>query len=265
MSSGCSDYSKLLKKGTLDEKLAAADRYYKKEDWAHSLGLYENLLGYFNGQAEQEMISFRLAICNYHTGSLDLAAYLFKSFHETYPNSQYAEEAFFLLAYSHYLNTFGPELDQTNTFRALDELQLFINYYPESKRVGQANQAMDKLRDILTQKAFIGAKVFYEIEDYKAAIIALKNVLKDYPDIEQKEQIEWMIVDSHFQLARNSAEIIIKDGIAEALRKNRFEQTVEAASMFLEAYPQSKYKSQVESLLKKAKTQAQINPVFIIN
>lgn len=256
----CGDYSKLLKKGSLEEKLKAADRYYVKEDYAHALGLYENLLGYYNGQPEQEEISFRLAQCHYYQGSLDLASYLFRTFHETYPNSKHAEEAFFLVAYSHYQGALGPELDQTNTYRSLDELQLFINFYPESKRVGQANQAMDKLREVLTEKAYLSAKLFYEIEDYKAAIVALKNVLKDFPDIPQKEEIDWMIVHSHYLLAKNSAEFVYRDGILEPIRKNRFEQTIENALLFMESYPLSRYRADVESFKKKSETQLSLKP-----
>nr|MBK9652583.1 hypothetical protein [Bacteroidota bacterium] len=47
---------------------------------------------------------------------------------------------------------------------------------------------MDELRLKLETKAFKNARLYYQIEDYKAAIISLNNVVKDYPYSAYKEE-----------------------------------------------------------------------------
>ena len=45
-------------------------------------------------------------------------------------------------------------LDQTNTYDALKELQLFINTYPNSSRIPECNDLIDKLRTKLEYKDY---------------------------------------------------------------------------------------------------------------
>jgi outer membrane protein assembly factor BamD len=248
----CGNYGKLLKSGTIEQKLNAANAYYAKKDYAHALGLFEQLLGYYSGQTEQEKIQYYIAYCNYGQGSLDLASYLFQSFYETYPNSIHAEECLYMFAYCHYLNSQGPELDQTNTLKAINELQLYINQYPESKRVAEANTLIDKLREVLAEKAYLHAMIYFKTQEYKAAIVCIKNVLKDWPELPQREELEFIRVKAHFLLAENSIEVWEKDDGKQFLKKERYESTIEACKLFKSSYPTSKYNSDVENFNRKS-------------
>jgi outer membrane protein assembly factor BamD len=72
-------------------------------------------------------------------------------------------------------------LDQENTLKAIESLQLFINLYPKSERVAEASKLIQNLRDKLEKKAFENAKLYfvtgaYDPSNYKSAIIAFKNV-----------------------------------------------------------------------------------------
>ena len=42
------------------------------------------------------------------------------------------------------------------------------------------------------------------MSDYKASVVALNNVLKDYPDTKSKELILYSILDAKYQYAINS-------------------------------------------------------------
>lgn len=255
MSSSCRHYALELKAPNNEAKLKIAEEYYKKKDAAHALGLFEQLAGYYTGQAEQEKLQYYIAYCNYDLGNLDLASYLFKTYAETYPNSKNTEEFYYLYAYCHYLSSQGPGLDQHHTKKAIDELQLYINMYPNSTRIAESNGLIDQLRGTLITKAYRTAKLYYQIEDYKASIVALRNVVKDYPDIEQREEVEFLIVKSHFLLAKNSAEQVVKDGVLQNLKLDRFKATIDVCTMFNEAFGNSIYKPDIETIRKKATTE----------
>ena len=55
-----SAYKKLLKGTDMTVKMAAADNYYSKKDFAHALQLYEQLANFYFGQPEDEKIQYCL-------------------------------------------------------------------------------------------------------------------------------------------------------------------------------------------------------------
>jgi outer membrane protein assembly factor BamD len=67
-----------------------------------------------------------------------------------------------------------------------------------------ANEQIEELRGRLKSKAYDNAMLFYKIEDYNAAMVSFKNALKDYPDMENKDQIEFLIVKSSYYFAKYS-------------------------------------------------------------
>ena len=52
---------------------------------------------------------------------------LFKTYLEIFPNSARAEEIDYMRAYTFYMQSPKPELDQTNTIKAMNMMQIFIN------------------------------------------------------------------------------------------------------------------------------------------
>jgi len=183
-SSGCKNsYNRLLKKGTINEKYAAANKYYEKKNYFRAAALYEEVMSVFRGRRESEEMYFKYAMCHFQMDEFSVAGYHFKTFSETYPQSDYAEEASFHFALSEYEKALPSYLDQTNTKLAIQKFQIFINRYPESKRIPECNVYMDDLRAFLLKKAYTNSKLYYRVGDYKAAMVAFENAIKDYPDI----------------------------------------------------------------------------------
>ena len=84
-----------------------------------------------------------------------------------------------MVGYCAYLFSPKPRLDQSVTHEAIDALQLYINLYPFSDRVDEANRLIDELRDKLVYKSYLNAKLYYDFENYKAAVVAISNSLKE--------------------------------------------------------------------------------------
>ena len=49
-------------------------------------------------------------------------------------------------------------LDQTDTFKAIDKLQSFIDAYPNSEYLAEANETVKVLREKIEKKVFENAK-----------------------------------------------------------------------------------------------------------
>src|SRR5690606_541593 len=112
LSAGCSNYQKLLKSTNVDERYQAALRYYEKEDYYRANQLLEQILPLMGGLPEGEYARFVFANTHMRQREYLLSAYQFRQFYETYPRSQYAEEAMFLHAKSEFMNAPDFEQDQ---------------------------------------------------------------------------------------------------------------------------------------------------------
>ena len=99
-----------------------------------------------------------------------LAAYQYERFLRNYPRSEKAEEALFLKGECHFLESPKYSLDQSETAKALDELQEYIDRYPNGAHLRDANNMVLELLNKLQQKSFEIAKGYDKIRDYQAAI-----------------------------------------------------------------------------------------------
>ena len=238
----CSKYQKILKSTDLNLKFEKAVMYYEKEDFNRALPLFEELSTAFRGSAKAEEVNYYNAYCHYSLGEYLLASYLFDTYAKTYPNGKHTEECQYITAYCFYLESPIYKLDSKNTYKAINQLQLFTNLYPKSERVEKCNNLIDELREKLAKKAFFNAKQYVITEYHKSAIIALQNVLIDFPGSKYEEEIYFLIIESSFQLAKNSI---------NKKKKERLENTINAFHEFVERYPESQSLKQARDIEQK--------------
>lgn len=204
--SACDSYSKLLKSNDMEKKYTAAIDYYKKKDYYKAGMLLDELLVSFKGDPRFEDVYFRYAYCKYGNNELIMASYHFKNFYESFPNSKNSEEALFMHVYCDYLDTYPYYLDPSVTRLAMDNLQLFINVYPMSEHIPECNKYMDELRSRLRKKSLESGRLYMKMEDYQAAILAFSNTIKDYPELENKDEIEMTLIKCQYMMALNSVD-----------------------------------------------------------
>ena len=230
---GCkSKYEKLRTSNDNAKKYTEAIKYYNKKDYTKALGLFDPLVTRYRGQEQAEDLYYYYAYTNYKLRDYTSARYHFKNFADTYPSSARAEECRFMAAYCYYLDSPIFSLDQENTNKAIESLQLFINLYPKSDRVPEASKLIQNLRDKLEEKSYANSKLYFTIGDYQAAVIAIGNTLRDYPDTKYAEELDYMTIEAQYQYARHSR---------EDRQEDRFNQDIAYAQQFIEKYPNSKF------------------------
>ena len=239
-----SRFEKLRLSNDVAKKYQEGIRLYNKKDYNKALILFEGLVQKYRGTAEAEDLNYYYAYTLYRLKDYTTARYKFKEFADTYPASKNAEECRYMGAYCYYLDSPKSSLDQENTYKAIDALQLFINLYPKSDRAKQAAQYIANLRDKLETKAFDNAKLYYDlggydITNYKSAVVALKNAQIEFPDIKYAEEMNLLIVKAQFMYAKNSF---------ANRQEERFQQAIDYYNEFIEAYPDSKYAKEAKQL-----------------
>ena len=238
----CGEYQKVLKSDDYNYKYVKAVAYYEAEDFNRAMPLFNELSTVLRGTAKIEEVSYYFAYCHYAIGDNLMAAYLFKNFTQNYPISKHTEECAYLSAYCYYLEAPNFSLDASNNYKAIKELQAFVNQFPASEKVEKCNELLDELRATLSKKAFENAKQYFVTENYKSAIIALENVLIDFPSYSNREEVHYLIVQSSYLLAINSISTKVVD---------RLKATLDAYKQFKDNYATSEYLKDLENTYNK--------------
>jgi len=246
LSASCSEFRKIQKSDDWKLKYVKALEYYESADYFRSIALFEEVLPVTRGKSEGEKAQFYYAYAHFKDKQFILSAHYFKTFYETYSRSEFATEAQFMYAYSLYMDSPIYSLDQTSTRDAIDALQAYINRYPDSEFLKEANDIISELQVKLETKAYANAKEYYKIGLLKSAKVAFENFAKDYPDSKYNEELKYLKIEAIFKVAQKS--ILSK-------QKKRYKEVIELYEQFVDRYPTSQYQNQAEKFYNSAMNQ----------
>lgn len=248
------NYQKIVKGSDADAKLAMAKELYEKGDCYKALPLFEEVIPVYKGTKNIDDIYYQYAECHFQQGDYLIASFHFKNIYDSYPLSDYAEDCLYMNAYSYYMLSPDVNLEQTYTEKAIEYFQLFINAYPESEKVKEANQFIDVLRQKLETKDFRSAQLYLKTGNYKAAAVSFTNMLRKYPDTKYAEEASYLVVKSYYLYALNSI---------PGKQAERFENARKAYDDFVYRYKDSKFTADAteyyESVLEKIEKLKNLN------
>ena len=235
--SSCSEFQKALKSEEVAVKFAKGTELYDAGKYNKANRLFAQIVPGYRGKPQAEKLMYMYSNTFYQAKDYYLAAYQFERFESGYPQSEKAEEALFLSAKSYYMLSPRYSKDQTETVQAIEKLQLFINKYPESQYLAEANTLVKELDYKLEKKAFEIAKqynkiAYFDSSDYEAAIKSFDLFLVQYPGSVFREDAMFYRLDSAYKLAINS----IKDK-----KTARLNTAISFYNSFKKAYPNSQH------------------------
>lgn len=219
----CGEYQKVLKSEEPGAKYAMAEKLYNeakeennKSKYRKALRLFEQIVPQYRGKPQGEKVTYLFADTYYQLNDNYLAGYQFERFTSAYPNSEKVEEAAFKSAKSYYFLSPRYDLDQTETNKAMVELQKYIDTYPNGEYLEEANKLVTELRVKLEKKAYEIAKQYHHTENYKSAMVAFTNFISEYPGSPFREAAFYYRFDSAYQLAINSYEQLMAERLNTA-------------------------------------------------
>lgn len=227
----CNGYEKVLKSKDVSYKLTKANEYYDKKQYQKANDLYASLIPVMKGTKNFEPLYYRYAYSYYNLKDYLSASYHFKNFVDFFPTSKDADECEYMNALCLYKMAPKASLEQTNTIKAMEALQSYINMHPESKRVAEANNFIDDSRKKLEEKEASAAKLYFTIGQYKAANIAYKSVIRNYPESPNSDYYQYMSLRAMYNYARQS--------VTEK-QEERYSSVVNAYREMADLYPHSK-------------------------
>jgi len=242
----CSDYQKLLNSDDVPEKYKQAEVFYNNGEYRKANRLLEQILPTYRGKPQAQRVIFFFADSYFQTRSYNLAAYQYESFVKSYPKSERVQEATFKAAKSYYHQSPSYSLDQEDTYKAIEKLQIFINLYPNSQYNPEANQMISELQEKLEKKDFEIAKQYFTIRDYRAAIKANDNFIANFPGTKFREEALYTKFLSLYEIAINS--IFSK-------KEKRLKELQEQYNLILRYYPETLFLVDLDNKMKKVNSE----------
>ena len=241
----CSSYHKTLNKGSVEEQYKMAVKMYETQKYSKALRLFEKVTPSFRGKPQMERIQFMVSQSNFNEKNYSIAGYYFNRFTRNYPKSSKREEAAFLSALSYYKAAPSFSLDPTDTNKALESFQGFIDRYPDSDKLDEANKYYAELRNKLEKKSFEIAKTYYKTapydsRNYRAAIVAFDNLLSDYLGTKYKEE-------ALFFRLKAAHDFVMKS--TQRRKAERIKAAIKAYDKSKRSFPESKFMKESNEML----------------
>lgn len=243
----CGEYQKVLNRGSIEEKYKMAVKMYEAKKYSKALRLFEKVIPSYRHKPQMERIQYMVANSNFNEKNYSIAGYYFNRFSQSYPKSSKREEADFLSALSYYKASPVFSKDPTDTNKAIESFQSFIDKYPNSPRLGEANRYYKELQLKLEKKEFEKGLLYYKIAGnksydnyYTSAIVAFDNLLSDYLGTSYKEEALYYRFKASHDLALRSS---------FRKKKLRIKEAVEAYNKLKRNFPETKHAKEVDGML----------------
>jgi outer membrane protein assembly factor BamD len=240
--SSCGEYEKLLKSTDFDLKKAKVKEFYDAGQYVKSTELLTQILPRYRATEDAEELNWMNAKSYYGMKDYFMAGSYFKTFIDQFPFGKHAEEASFMSPMCDYMISPRSELDQENTRNGIEGFKIFMTKYPGSSKVEEAKKLVKELEERLVDKSYLSAKLYYDMKQYKAAVVALNNSLKEFADTKFREEMMFLKLNSLFLYAENSF---------PNKQKERYQATLDDYYSFMEEFPKSKYSKEVNGIFQK--------------
>ena len=244
MLSSCGEYNKLLKSTDYEYKYEAAKAYFAKGQYSRSIVLLNELITILKGTDKAEESLYMLGMSYYNQKDYQTAAQTFTQYYNVYPRGIYTELARFHAGKALFLDTPEPRLDQSGTYSAIQQLQMFLEYFPQSSRKEEAQNMIFALQDKLVLKELYSAELYYNLgnylgNNYEACVITAQNALKDYPYTDYREELSILILRAKYEMAVYSV---------EEKKMDRYREAIDEYYAFRNEFPESKYLKEAEQI-----------------
>jgi len=239
----CSQFEKLRKSSDYHLKYRKAFEYYNAGDFVRAGQLFDDIVSIFSGTNKADTVAYYQAMSYFKQKDYLTASHYFERHYRMQRTSPFAEECEYLTGYCHYMQSPRPQLDQASSFAAIESFQIFLTRYPNSRFAVDAEKYMAEMKDKLVDKSYLTAKLYYNLGQYKASIIALNNSLDDYPETKHREELMYLLLKSSYLLAENSI---------PARKKERFQSALDEYYSFIGEFPQSRYAKEAQRMYERA-------------
>ncbi len=234
--SSCAHY-RLLRSDDYEAKWSKANEYYEQGKYRKAIELLEDMKPVYKGTDRAEQAVYMLANSYYRSKDYYSATAQYQLYYKTFPKGNFAEDCRFMSGKSAYINSPDPRLSQEGTVSAMDELNVFLEYYPYSDRREEVEFMLNELMEKLAYKAYLNSQLYLNLgnflgNNYESCIITANNALVDFPNSRYRHDLAFLILQARFEYAKMSVDV---------QKAERFRAVRDEYFSFANEYPESSH------------------------
>ena len=247
--SACGEYNKILKSQDLNVKFEYAKKYFEEGKYSRTATLLEEIVQMMRTTSRGEEALYLLAQSHYKMKDYQTASEYFKTYFTNYPKGEYAELARYYSAYGLYLDSPDPRLDQSDTYKAMQQLQEFIEIYPQSERKEEVQIVLYELQEKLATKELLSSRLYYNLGNYTiipfpganylSCVITAQNAIRSYPFSKHREELRYLMFKAKYEMAIQSV---------EEKKELRFQDVSDEYFVYVNEFPEGKYVKEIKRL-----------------
>jgi outer membrane protein assembly factor BamD len=226
---------------TPEEKLAYATKLYQEEDYEEAVKEFEAIILQYPGSSIIDDAQYYLAMTRFQREEYILSAYQFSKLIKGMPSSEFLADAQYMLAECYYQLSPDFTLDQQYSKKAVEEFQVFIDFFPLNEKVAQAETKINELNDKMARKEYESARIYDTMDYYTAALKYYDSVTEIYHDTQY-------------------APLALYNKINLLVDRKRETEALAEAQKFLAKYPEHQNFSDVEKIKQSLESKLSINP-----
>ncbi|MCK5131554.1 MAG: outer membrane protein assembly factor BamD [Candidatus Sabulitectum sp.] len=157
-----------------------ADRYYEDSKWTQASFLYTELMFRYPGDMETDYFLYRSGMTDRKQNLWADAEFYFYRVVNEFPRGAWADDAQFALAETMWMQRRDYRRDQTQVIRAREEIVRFLENYPASLLIDQADGLFIEVNDHLALRSLSIGKFYVHRHDTDAALLYLRDAMDNY-------------------------------------------------------------------------------------
>lgn len=233
----CTSKNQIRPGDSLEVAYEKALRLYERGRYTDATRAFETVLSIGRGTEIAEQSQYLLAESYFKNRDYLVAASEYRRFYTNYPRSEKRIDAEYNEALCYYELSPRYKLDQTDTFRAIELMQLFIGRYPGTDRAEDAAEMIDSMRDKLAQKEYSAAELYMRINSFEAAAVYYNLTIDAYPETTWAEKALAKQILAYI----NYADISVPARQAE-----RYQLAIDSYQKYVQLFPNGENRSLVE-------------------
>lgn len=248
VTTSCGEYNKILKSTDYELKYTYAKKYFDEKKYGRAITLLEELVPVFKGTSHAEESAFLLAQSFFYDKDYTTATQFYAAYYNTYPKGEYTELARFNAAYGLYLDSPDTRLDQSSTYKSMQEFQNFIEMYPQSDKVPLVRDYLFEMQEKLALKELMACRLYFNLgnymgNNYESCVVTAREALKSYPYSKYTEEYQIYILRSRYELAIHSV---------DERKPERFRNVVDERFNYFNMFPEGKFRKEAERYYRRA-------------
>lgn len=238
-----SQYEILLASNDVDAKYDAAMAFFNNKKYLKASQLFESMAVLTNGTERDDTVQYYWGLSNYRNKDYFTAESNFARFIQNFPRSPFTPDAEFYRLDCLYRATYRWELDQMPTRSCMAAISEYMREHPDDEAHLEACRNMlHDLQDRLDRKDFEAGRQYYRMEDYPAARVKLRNVLKTNAENFYREDVLYYTAMASYHYARLSI---------WQKQKERYLVFVDDYLNFVGEYPESHYRKELDGIYRR--------------